>query len=60
MTQAIRISQIKQLLDEIASNPGDVDNAKAAVEIDSLYHEDVEIAENMTDYWRHLNSEAER
>jgi len=54
------ISAIKEILDGVACNPDDIDTAKAANEIYHLLKPDLDIAENMNDYWKHLADGAER
>jgi len=53
------ISTIQEILDEVACNPDDIDTAKVANEIYHLLKPDLEIAENMKDYWMHLADGAE-
>lgn len=61
-TKAIsaRVKRIQEAIEEYGSNPDDYDPLKIAVEIDSFYKEDTEIAENMRDFWKHQASGAER
>lgn len=55
-----RISRIKELLEEYRDCSDELDSGKIAIEIDSLYREDIEIADNMRDYFIHVADGAER
>ena len=56
-----RIDQIKEILEEIPANYNDMDMLKTAVEVYNIARgEDGVIADNMRDYWKCLNSGAEK
>lgn len=61
-TKAIsaRVKRIQELIEEYADCRDELDPYKIAVEIDAMYQEEVTIAENMRDFWKHQASGAER
>lgn len=58
------MDKILEILDYVACNPDDYDGLKCAAEIreevSRELNEDLVIADNMKDYWKHLNCGAEK
>jgi len=53
---ATKVERIREILEEVTSNPQDYDITKVANEIDSFYEKETSIAENMESYWANLNA----